>query len=688
MTDATLKLELNSFLAEEAPNDSGSIRKAPWKLIAVFFVVLAALGYFLCDYAIQSRKQELTAAAEKRLDIAATGKAEVIETWLNSRIAATDRVAKNGLFRLFATEINLANGGRLPKALNDQLPYMQNALSSFARQEGLIGAYLLGPDGRAYLASGDAPPLSDAQRAAARAQKDHAGVTFLPFRADPAAGLVFDFLLPVYAAQGPVDGADASAVVGILLLTSPAAEALAALVAPATPGHESEETRLYQESDGAYFELLAKRPPYVALTRDDSMNAGATGFHTVTDKNGNELFSVGAEVAGTSLIVTQQIAVEEALAPLTTYAFFIIGLAVSFLIVIFSVLITIWLLLTGQNARALARQYKEFASQINVQRRLLGRINNTIDELISLTDPEGRYIYANPSLARLANCPIRSIPGKTDRDLFGEKAARDFAEYDRKAIATEQTVNAFIDIETETGKRTLRVAKSRFLSDDGAFLGIVTVASDITDYVQQQRRKEALDRKTIAVLSQMLEANDPYLIDHSNRMAKLARHMARQLDLSAEVTRILDTGAHLSQIGKISIPAELRQKQTRLTPEEQKIMQSHVEIAEKILTNAEMEQDIVDAITQINEHLDGSGYPKGLKGDEIDTPARILGIADILIARISPRSYREAIGVDEAMRVFRNNPEKYDPAIIDALTRFFETEEGAAFKAEIEAKRN
>src|SRR5690606_41467235 len=116
MTDATLKLELNSFLAEEAPNDSGSIRKAPWKLIAVFFVVLAALGYFLCDYAIQSRKQELTAAAEKLLDNAATGKAEVIETWLNSRNAATARVEKKGLFRLYATEINIDHSGRLAHA--------------------------------------------------------------------------------------------------------------------------------------------------------------------------------------------------------------------------------------------------------------------------------------------------------------------------------------------------------------------------------------------------------------------------------------------------------------------------------------------------------------------------------------------------------------------------------------------
>ena len=116
-------------------------------------------------------------------------------------------------------------------------------------------------------------------------------------------------------------------------------------------------------------------------------------------------------------------------------------------------------------------------------------------------------------------------------------------------------------------------------------------------------------------------------------------------------------------------------------------MQKHVLIAEKILANADVEQEVLDAVTQINEHLDGSGYPRGLTGDEIDMPARILGMADILIARISPRSYRDSIGVDEALRVFKNNPEKYDPEVVDAMLRFFETEIGANFKANIEKSK-
>ncbi|MCF8466662.1 MAG: PAS domain-containing protein [Sneathiella sp.] len=684
MTDTTLKLELNSFLSDDAPDESGLVKKAPWKIAGLLFATLAILSYFMCDYAIETRKQELLAELQKRLEVSAAGKAKVIETWLSGTAERANRIASNELFQLFAAEINLAASGSLPTSLTEQLPYMQNAFTSFANQDALIGAYLIGKDGRAYLAAAGSPSLTDNQREKAREQYSHDELTFLPMRTT-SSGLVFDFVVPIRAAQSNLSSATAD-IVGVLLLTVPASEQLTGFLKPAPLSSGHDVTRLFQVSGGEYFELYPFKPPYISAKADPNLTPGAIGFETIKLSNGETLYSSGAPVSSTDLAIFQQVTGEHALVGLDTYALFISGLAISFLFIIFSILTGIWLTLKGQNARALANQYKDFAAQINVQRRLLGSINNTIDELIGLTDPEGRYIYANPSLARLADCPLRSIPGKTDRDLFGEKTARELAEYDRKAIATEQTVNAFVEIKSLDGVRTLRVAKSRFLGEDGVFLGIVTVSSDITEYVEHQRHKEEMDHKAIKILAQMLEANDPYLSDHSSRMGKLAGHIAAELGLSTETMRIINTSAHLSQIGKISIPREIRAKETRLTAEEQDVMQKHVLVAEKILVEAEVEKSILDAVTQINEHLDGSGYPNGLKEAEIDIPARILGMADILIARISPRSYREAITVDEVLRVFRNNPEKYDQSIVDAMFKFFETEIGTAFKANIEKR--
>ena len=682
MTDATAKLELTTFLPDEAPTDTASEKKSPWRTGGLLFAILAILSYFVSDYAIETRKSELLVDLQKRLEIGAAGEAEVIETWLTSSVQAANRIANSELFQLFTTEVNLTSDRALPRALADQLPYMQNAMTAFARQNFLTGAYLIGKDGRAYLASGGAPALDDQQREAARGQYSQSGNAITPFRTTPV-GLTFDFLVPIMAAQS--NGAQANTV-GVLLMTVPASKSLGEFLAPSPLTGRPYITRLFQLGKEGFVELFPQRAPFMGQGADPDLSLDKADFEALPMPGGGILYSSGAPVPGTNLFVFQQVRDVDALKSLKTYKFFVTGLAASIVIVVLSLFATIWLVMKNQNAHALTTQYKDFAAQINVQRRLLGSINNTIDEQIGLTDPEGLYIYANPSLARLADVPLRAIPGKTDRDLFGEKAARELAEHDRKAIATEQTINAFIDIETVHGKRTLRIAKSRFVNDEGLFVGIVTVGSDITEYVEFQRRKEEMGQKTISVLAHMLEANDPYLADHSSRLGRLANYISEELGLAPETRQIIETGAHLSQIGKISIPREIRVKEARLSDEEQKIMQDHVNVAEAILREAEIEKPVRDAITQINEHLDGTGYPNALRDEDIDMPGRILGMADILIARISPRGYRKTIGIDEALRVFKSNPGKYDQKIVQAMTDFFETDTGAKFKSEIENK--
>jgi len=682
MTDTSAKLELTSFLSDEAPSDATSSGRSPLKTGALLFVVLAILSYFVGDYAIETRKSELLVDLQMRLEVSSSGEAEIIETWLTSSAKAADRIANNELFQLFATEVNLSSDGKLPSALTEQLPYMQNAVTNFAKASSLTGAYLVGKNGRAYLASGGAPALDDLQRKMAQDQYTESSITISPLRAT-AVGLSLDFYVPVIAAQSTGDD---PGTIGVLLMTVSATEQLAKFLEPSPLSGGKEFTRLFQVESGGLIELFPNRPPFIGQGPDPELVLGKTGFEAITLPTGNILYSSGAPVPGTELFVFQQSREADAFRGLKTYEFFVFGLAASVVIVVLSLFTAIWLVMRNQNAHALTAQYKDFATQINVQRRLLGSINNTIDEQIGLTDPEGHYIYANPSLARLADVPLRAIPGKTDRDLFGEKAAHELAEYDRKTIATEQTINAFIDIETVHGIRTLRIAKSRFVNDEGAFVGIVTVSSDITEYVEFQRRKEEMDQKTIALLARMLEANDPYLADHSSRMGQLAAHISEELGLSPETRQVIEAGAHLSQIGKISIPREIRVKEARLSDDEQEIMRQHVRVAETILREAEIDVPIRDAITQINENLDGTGYPNGLREDDIDMPGRILGMADILIARISPRGYRKTIGIDEALRVFKSNPEKYDQVIVQAMVDFFDTDIGAKFKSEIENK--
>ncbi len=679
MTETMANLELNKYLSDDVPEEKKQSGKRPLQFGAILAVLLLITCYFVSHFVLNERKAELLDELKVRQEITVQGKAETLRTWLDETGGRANQIANNPLFQLFAAEVNQSGGGNLPRALSTQLPYMQNAITSFVQQSEIIAAYVVGEDGRAYLASSGAPALSEEQRQQAVDHYSSSDISASPLKA-VGEDLILDFLVPVFSAQSATDD-QTSDVVGILVMTVSASAQLSETLKPSRLSLAGEKTHLYQMKDGRYQRITPQQSPYIS---DDETGLSKSQLSEFSLKNlpGSlgPVFAVGKGVDGTSLALLQGETEMSALASLKNYSYFVYGLAGSFFIVVISVYSGILFSMRSSNAKAMADQYRDFAHQINAQRRLLGSINNTIDELIGLTDGDGKYVYANPALARFTNFPAQSIPGKTDRDLFGDQTSRQLMDMNRQVLDTRQSANAILEHESGGETRIIRVDKSRLLDDDGLFMGIVTVAGDITDYVMHQRQKEELGRKTISILVHMMEDNDPYLAGHSQRISELSRGISEVMHLPDETRQVLLTGANLSQIGKISIPSEIRTKESRLTKSEMEIMQGHVGKADILLNDMEIDQSVITAVTQMYERQDGSGYPNALAGSDIDICARILGLTDILVARVSPRSYRKAISVEEAMEVFRTNPEKYDQDIVAALDEFLTTPAGEAFK--------
>ncbi|MEP3247375.1 MAG: HD domain-containing phosphohydrolase [Sneathiella sp.] len=679
MTETMANLELNKYLSDDVPEEKKQSGKRPLQFGALLAVLLLIACYFASHFVLNERKAELLDELKVRQEITVQGKAETLRTWLDETGGRANQIANNPLFQLFAAEVNQSGGGNLPRALSTQLPYMQNAITSFVQQSEIIAAYVVGEDGRAYLASSGAPALSEGQRQQAVDHYSSSNISASPLKA-VGDDLVLDFLVPVFSAQSATDD-QKSDVVGILVMTVSASAQLTEILKPSRLSLAGEETHLYQMKDGRYHRITPQQTPYISESETGLSKSQLSEFSLKALPGSLEpVFAVGTDVDGTSLALLQGETEMSALASLKNYSYFVYGLAGSFFIVVISVYSGILFSMRSSNAKAMADQYRDFAHQINAQRRLLGSINNTIDELIGLTDGDGKYVYANPALARFTNFPMQSIPGKTDRDLFGDQTSRKLMDMNRQVLDTRQSANAILEHEGSGETRIIRVDKSRLLDDDGLFMGIVTVAGDITDYVMHQRQKEELGRKTISILVHMMEDNDPYLAGHSQRMSELSHGISEVMDLPDETRQVLLTGANLSQIGKISIPSEIRTKESRLTKSEMEIMQSHVGKADILLNDMEIDQSVITAVTQMYERQDGSGYPNALEGSDIDICARILGLTDILVARVSPRSYRKAISVEEAMEVFRTNPEKYDQDVVAALDNFLTTPLGEAFK--------
>ena len=156
-------------------------------------------------------------------------------------------------------------------------------------------------------------------------------------------------------------------------------------------------------------------------------------------------------------------------------------------------------------------------------------------------------------------------------------------------------------------------------------------------------------------LAGAIDAKDPYTKGHSTSVSKYSEALARALNMpEAEVQRI-KLGALLHDVGKIGIPESILKKPTQLSDDEWEIMKQHPTIgAEKVLMQNEALKDLMPMVKYHHEHIDGSGYPCQLKGDEIPLEARIVAVADTYHALISDRPYRKGLGVEKACEIMRD----------------------------------
>lgn len=179
--------------------------------------------------------------------------------------------------------------------------------------------------------------------------------------------------------------------------------------------------------------------------------------------------------------------------------------------------------------------------------------------------------------------------------------------------------------------------------------------------------------ETIQGFAMAIEAKDRYTIGHSERVAKIALELCKGLGLSEEETAKIFQAALLHDIGKIGIRYEELNKPEKLTPKEYEMFKLHPVIGKKILQPITFLQDILPAIYHHHEQYDGSGYPDGLRGEEIPLGARILAIADTYDAMTSDRPYRPALSHEVAIEELKRcSGTQFDPKLVDLFIKIFD----------------
>ncbi|MES9900675.1 MAG: HD domain-containing phosphohydrolase [Sedimenticola sp.] len=179
-------------------------------------------------------------------------------------------------------------------------------------------------------------------------------------------------------------------------------------------------------------------------------------------------------------------------------------------------------------------------------------------------------------------------------------------------------------------------------------------------------------QSVIQVAAKIVEQRDPYTAGHQKRVAELACAIAREMGLDENTIEGIKFGGLIHDIGKIHIPVEFLTKTTPLSDSEFRIIQSHSEVGYSIVRDIEFPWPVADIIHQHHERLDGSGYPQGLKDDDIIQEAQILAVADVVEAMSSNRPYRLGLGIEKALEEIERGSNKiYDSNTVNACLRLF-----------------
>jgi len=219
-----------------------------------------------------------------------------------------------------------------------------------------------------------------------------------------------------------------------------------------------------------------------------------------------------------------------------------------------------------------------------------------------------------------------------------------------------------------------RTKRNCFAEEDLELL--TSIAAQAAGLIENARLYENLQRayhQIILALINAIEAKDPYTYGHHKRVSEYAVGIGREMNLPPQNLDRLHRAAELHDIGKIGVREQLIHKPGSLTDSEVMTFQTHVLTGEKILSPVDYLQDIIPIVRQHHEHFDGSGYPDGLRGEQILIEARILCVADSFDAMTTQRTYNRPVGFAEALRRCREKAgTQFDPQVVEALSRYLE----------------
>jgi PAS domain S-box-containing protein len=672
--------------------------------LAALLVVVAiiASGFLVLQFAEAERARDMY-NWQVRMGLVADRQASEVSSWVEDQFSELSKLSENQSLQLYMTELEILAGDLASGFIEEpaEATFLKNLLTVTAKRGGFLapvqrseikaniksngvsGITIINNHGSVLVSTRGMPIIED-KLASFVEQLPKGKKVLLDMYKGASGEPTMAFVVPVYSIQGDHD---ASQQMGIILGVKPVAKELFPILKPSYTGFKTAETIIVRAEEGAieYISpLMNGKAPLslsMAINTPDLIAAEALkeagAFLQKKDYRFRESFATGRRIEGTPWVLIHKIDSAEAMADSDARLYRLLGIFILAALVIFVGIIAAWRHGSSIKSEKVALRYKNLFNRFKSQEHLLRLVSDNQPDAMFLVDSENRYCYANNRAAKNAGTTNHDVVGKSMSAILGPVKSNLYRELNAKSLsmgAVVSRVQHFDNIVLQTKHIPLDSIPNIIAEEETP--GVLVIEQDITELVQEREKQERTLEQLINSLVALVDRHDPYAAHHSSRVSKLAKGIAEEMGLDNLMIETSEVAGRLMNVGKILLPAELLAKKDGLNQQERQNIHDSIYASAEFLKDITFEGPIVETIQQCLEHWDGTG-PKGMKGEEIIIPARIVAVANAFVAMTSPRAYREEIAREDVLQGLLNDVgKKYQRSVVGALINYIENRDG------------
>jgi PAS domain S-box-containing protein len=655
-------------------------------------VVSGAIVLFSCSSRLDSAREHVLRGYEEHVSAWLSGTDTAVDLWRKDMAEQRLRISGSETYRLFASDLfgldkrvagsinenvhRFANTEKNTAALSEEVPVIRRILFDFMNYNGLLDVRLINAAGQTILSATNSPvPLSQEQGKAAQQVMKDGSLQVLPIRST-VNGLVLDVFEPMY----DLEAQDTR--VAVFMSSQPILAQVTQFLA--RPKQEDLAVASLIQRNGTsweYVQMPAPRPLDANFSAQLTDQGGKLPFSLRESvQNGSSVYSSSIFIPGLNWGIVHEIPAEVVNRSIfhAELPIYIVGMLSWMSILLIGALL--WWIGIGRREKSITAELRRLNQLVLRQKELLDCVNISLDIGVFMADVKGQIRVCNRALAAIFNLEEKDVNDQNLVSIFSSGDSSELLDRIRK-VALENREDGFeMSMDQNGSSRLYRMTLYPFLdASEGnmhkSIRGAVVTMSDITEFRRRSERMRLQQQSLITAFARAEESADPYLYGHSRRMSALGALIADSLGMGEDGKNTIVMGSMLSQMGKLFVPRELLTKKGRLTEEELAEVRKAPEHAWNLVKDIEFDLPVPRALYEMYENMDGSGYPRGLSGEDILPEARVLSVLNAFCAMVSARSYREGMSEKDAMKILKDNP-CFDQHVVEHLGKVLETPEG------------